>query len=227
VLVDFFQIVVQVPSVAPVREAYAQFFGYETVEDQPITDAIATHWGVPAIAGSQSCLMRPASKASSFIRFVEGAAVPSPGRLGWNGIELLVRDLDQTAEALEDSPFVEFSPPQQLSLSPKVRFMQVLGPAGELLFLNQMGEPNFGVGSASSDVDRPFVVTCGAQASPMPTSTKWARTSASCGCGLRGRSPRSRRSVHLIGRIRSRRSPFTRLIAGVSRPEPTAALEAA
>jgi catechol 2,3-dioxygenase-like lactoylglutathione lyase family enzyme len=163
-IVDFFQIVVQVPDIDTSVRAYVQDLAYRQQDAAPLDAALAAHWDAPLLAGRRQALLGPASGAASWIRFVEGEAFPPLGTGGWNGIELLVRDLDATECRLARSvDFPLFSPPQTLSLSDKVRFMQVQGPAGELLFLNQMDDPSFGVGSALSDIDRPFVVTFGAR----------------------------------------------------------------
>ena len=160
-LQDFFHVVVQAPSLDAMTEAYARTFDYRLVAAEPVAPELARAWGAPAMVGRRSALMRPASGVESWIRFVEGEAAPELGVLGWNGIELLVENLDDVEARIARSPFRVFSPPQALSISDKVRFMQVIGPSGELLFLNEMGDPALRVGRARSPVDRPFVLTCG------------------------------------------------------------------
>jgi catechol 2,3-dioxygenase-like lactoylglutathione lyase family enzyme len=160
-LQDFFHVVVQAPSVGAMTDAYTKTLGYQVVEHGPLPADLAHAWGAAAMEGRASALLRPASGVESWIRFVEGDAGPELGVLGWNGIELLVENLDQIEARIAGSPFRVFSPPQTLSFSSKVRFMQVIGPSGELLFLNEMGDPSLGVGRALSPVDRPFVLTCG------------------------------------------------------------------
>lgn len=164
VLSDIFHIALRVPDLASAVAAYSAFLGYRVVAEEPVDPALADAWGAPACAGAPAVLLRPASGAASWIRLVGGGSRESPlGTLGWNGIELLVQDVDALAARLDGSPFVQFSPPQPLSLSDRVRFMQVRGPAGELLFLNQMGDPALGIPPAQSPVDRPFIVTCGSR----------------------------------------------------------------
>lgn len=160
---DFFQIVLQTPDIEATVGAYVEYLGYRVADAAALEQGLASHWGAAAMGGRQQALLRPASGAASWLRLVEGEAFPPLGTGGWNGIEILVRDLDATERRLRGSPFPTFTAPQALSFSDKVRFMQVTGPAGELLFLNQMDDPSFDVGTARSDVDRPFVVTFGAR----------------------------------------------------------------
>jgi catechol 2,3-dioxygenase-like lactoylglutathione lyase family enzyme len=174
VITDFFQVVLQVPEVEPVCAAYAAHLNYRVVQTGPLRDQTARRWGGGEMAGAHSALLQPESGAASFIRLVEGSAMPSPGTLGWNAVELLVSDLNALANRLQSTVFTEFSPPQALSLSADVRLMQVLGPAGELLFLTEMNDRSFGVSTAQSPTDRPFIVTCGTL--DVPAALEWFRT---------------------------------------------------
>jgi hypothetical protein len=162
VLQDFFHVVIQVERLDPVIDAYSKYFGYRTIDEGSLSSELAIHWGAPAQAGEAFVLMQPESGSPSYLRFIEGQAAPPPGTLGWNGMEVHVQNLAAVQESIAAGPFTVFSPAQQLSLSPAVKFMQVIGPGGELLFLNEMRDPSFDVGVAASAVDRPFVVACGA-----------------------------------------------------------------
>ena len=173
-ITDFFQVVLQVPDIEPVCAAYTEQLGFRRVHAGPLSGQTAQRWGADAMAGAPCALLQPESGAASFLRLVQGARVPPPGSLGWNGIELLVRDLDTLERRLQNTAFTPFSPPQALSISADVRLMQMLGPAGELLFMTEMNDPSFGVGTALSDTDRAFIVTCGT--ADVDCALEWFRT---------------------------------------------------
>jgi catechol 2,3-dioxygenase-like lactoylglutathione lyase family enzyme len=83
--------------------------------------------------------------------------------LGWNATEILVEDPAQLEPQLEGSAFRVIGPPAPLEINPAVVAMQALGPAGELLYFTRMpaGKSRFGLGSATSFVDRIFIVVVG------------------------------------------------------------------
>jgi catechol 2,3-dioxygenase-like lactoylglutathione lyase family enzyme len=93
---------------------------------------------------------------------VETDAAPAPAlkALGWNATEMLVEDPALLELRLKDSPFRVIGPPAPLDFNPTVVAMQALGPAGELLYFTRMpaGVSKFGLGSATSFVDRVFIV---------------------------------------------------------------------
>lgn len=61
-------------------------------------------------------------------------------RHGWLSLEVLVGDIDALAAGLS-APFRVLGAPANLELSDAIRAAQVLGPAGELLYLTQIKAP--------------------------------------------------------------------------------------
>jgi catechol 2,3-dioxygenase-like lactoylglutathione lyase family enzyme len=154
------------PDLAGTTAAYREHLGYRVTHDGALGREVARAWGRPQLAGRRSVLMEPESGAEVFLRFVEGPRYPGYEPLacfGWNAAELIVADVDALAERLERSPFRVVGPPADLSFSDRIRAMQVVGPAGELLYLTQIKErlPAFDTPVAASFVDRVFIVILG------------------------------------------------------------------
>lgn len=155
-----------VTDLASATAAYREHLGYRVAHDGALGREVARAWGRPQLAGRRSVLMEPESGAETFLRFVEGPRYPGYeplACLGWNAAELIVADVDALAERLTGSPFRVVGPPADLSFSDRIRAMQVVGPARELLYLTQIKEPlpAFDTPVASSFVDRVFIVILG------------------------------------------------------------------
>lgn len=151
-----------VPDVDAVERAYQQVLEYQTVERGHLPADQAASWGAEGLAGRAFAVLQPASREPVYIRMVETDAAPGPAlkALGWNATEILVEDPARLEPRLQDSPFRVIGPPEPLDFNPAVIAMQALGPAGELLYFTRMpvGVSKFGLGSASSFVDRVFIV---------------------------------------------------------------------
>ena len=133
-----------------------------------IDAAQARAWQLPGAEGCRTITLYPASGARSFVRFIESATV-KPSRpltnTGWTAVELVVQDLDALAAGLADGPFRVIGPPAVLDFefTDQLRAMQVVGPAGEVLYLTEIGGdiPGFELPVAHSPVDRIFVAVLG------------------------------------------------------------------
>jgi len=154
------------PDLAAATAAYRHYLGYRVTSDGALGREVARAWGRPQLAGRRYVLMEPESGAETYLRFVEGP--PYPGYeplacLGWNAAEIIVQDVDALAERLGGSPFRVIGPPADLSFSDRIRAMQVVGPAREILYLTQIKEPlpTFDTPEAASFVDRVFIVILG------------------------------------------------------------------
>lgn len=156
-----------VPDLAGAERAYRQELGYQTVARGQVATEQAEGWGAPALSGRDYALLQPASGEPVYLRMVATHASPAPAlkAFGWNATEILVEDPALLAPKLERSPFRIIGPPAPLEINPAVVAMQALGPAGELLYFTRMpaGKSKFGLGSASSFVDRIFIVVVGVQ----------------------------------------------------------------
>lgn len=153
-----------VRSLAPVESAYEDHLGYETVRRGTLSPELSGTWGTPGMAGRDFILMQPASGAEVYLRFVQMPRdmedAPPLTTHGWNATELLVQDPDALAGQLRDSPFRVIGPPADLTPGPDApRAMQVVGPAGELLYLTRIipGGTAFDLGEARVPVDRVFI----------------------------------------------------------------------
>jgi len=156
-----------VPDVQAVERAYHQVLDYQTVERGQLAAEQAASWGAKALAGREFVVLQPSSREPVYLRMVETDAAPAPAlkALGWNATEILVEDPALLEPRLKDSPFRVIGPPAPLDFNPAVVAMQALGPAGELLYFTQMpaGVSKFGLGSATSFVDRVFIVVLAVQ----------------------------------------------------------------
>ena len=127
---------------------------------------LARSWRAPAVAGRPYLLLGPHDGHPSYIRFVEvpNRDVPAPfTRFGWNAIEIIVGEVDDLARSLVNSPFKIVGPPKNLSFSDDIRAMQVMGPAGEILYLTEVKKPilGFDLPMMAKGVGYPFIVILG------------------------------------------------------------------
>lgn len=151
-----------------IEETYGRYFGFQVVSKDPVPDSLAKSWGAPAAAGSKQLVLQPPSGEESFYRYVEGEPVPgfSPLRtFGWNATEIVVEDLDAIHEQLKDSPFQIIGTPAVLAFdfTDAISAMQVVGLAGDVLYLTHIAEPvpGFDLPTAKSFVDKTFVSILG------------------------------------------------------------------
>lgn len=157
-------VTVAVPDLATAEQAYAQTLGYDVIERGEIDADTSSIWNAPVAVGRHYLLMRPASGAQMFFRFVECPPVPGYEPLrtyGWNANELLVEDVDAMPEKLKGSPFEIIAMPRNLSTTDEIKAMQAFGPAHELTYFTTVKNPAFGLGQAESFVDRVFIVING------------------------------------------------------------------
>jgi catechol 2,3-dioxygenase-like lactoylglutathione lyase family enzyme len=157
-----------VRQLAPVEGAYREHLDYRTVQRGEISAELAGAWDSPGMSGRDYVLMGPASGAEVYLRFVKAASRRETVRPfmthGWNATEILVEDPDLLARRLAGSPFRVIGPPADLlTTTDSPRAMQVLGPAGELLYFTRIipGGSGFDLGAASVPVDRVFITVVG------------------------------------------------------------------
>jgi len=165
VLKAILAVTILAPDLEVMEQAYGKWLGYRVAERGVISEQLASLWGAPASAGRPYLLMQPESGEPVYLRFIEtpGAGVEPMKTLGWGSTELLVTDPDALAAQLEGSPFKIVGPPRPLSVDPKIRVMQVIGPANEMLYLTRLlpDAAGFNLGTARTFVDRVFIMVVG------------------------------------------------------------------
>ena len=160
-----------VPDLDRVVTAWTRHLGYRVVEHGMLAADLCAAWNTPAAVGQPYCALRPESGQDSYIRFIETADAAGHGppmTFGWNAMELLVQDVDALARHFRGSPFNVLGGPGDLYPRPRApRAMQVVGPAGELIYFTRLlpGGSRYGLHGARSAVDRVFIVTVGGPSS--------------------------------------------------------------
>lgn len=138
-----------VPDLALARESYRSVLGFEAVDGGVVPDELAASWQAPGTTGAAWVLLASPSRVAGGIRLVERS--PAAGdqyaplrTYGWAAIELVVRDVDAVAAAVDGAAaFTVLAPAIGLgdAPDPALRAMQVVGPAGEPLYLTQIRRP--------------------------------------------------------------------------------------
>jgi hypothetical protein len=155
-----------VPNLESIEQAYTRGLGYRAVDRGSVPAAVAHAWRAPAVAGRAYLTLEPESGEAVHLRFIECPAAAGWRALtthGWNATELVVEDVDALAARLGGSgAFRLIGAPRSLTRFPTIRAMQVLGPAGECLYLTQIGAgTTLQLAVARSFVGRVFIVVAG------------------------------------------------------------------
>lgn len=154
------------PDLRATEDAYTQFLDFKVVERGEVSRDLAAAWGAPLSEGRKFSLLQSASGADVYLRIVQSPATPGYEVMkthGWNSNEILCQDPDALALRLAKSPFRIVGQPRPLSSNARVRAMQVIGPAGELVYLTRI-PPEGGAAiktPAAAYVDRTFIVVLG------------------------------------------------------------------
>ncbi|MFZ5748489.1 MAG: VOC family protein [Pseudomonadota bacterium] len=154
-----------VPDLDTAVACYTRHLGYRVVEQGVVAADLAASWGTPATAGARCCTMQASGERDTFVRLVEGPAIPGYRPLtsfGWNAFEIIVDDVDALAERLADSPFEIIGPPKPLQFMPSIVAMQVVGPGGECLYFTmESGDRDTSIlPPPSGFIGRTFIVVC-------------------------------------------------------------------
>lgn len=151
------------PNLALFEQMYTEHLGLKVREKGKVSAATAASWGAPKSAGRPYILLSSDTSRDVYIRGVEVDAVPGYKALttvGWNAIEIIIRDIDALHKKLKASPFKFIGEPAPLARYPTIVAMQVVGPAEEVLFLTtETGDPSKSpLPVAQSMVDRIFIM---------------------------------------------------------------------
>lgn len=128
---------------------YRDFLSHDLVETGQIDSELAQAWGAENLIGARYALIQPQggeksrkqSREQSFIRLLEQpqSSDHQPAKsLGWNAFEITVKDVFALADHLQGSDFQIVGPPKLVDGFTSFIPMQVYGPDGEVLFLNQV-----------------------------------------------------------------------------------------
>ena len=151
------------PDLDRVIDIYSKYLGYRLISSTTLSAEQAKIWDAENIEGSRMIFMSPESSNDFFFRFIEQDIdedyVPF-GTYGWNAAELIVKDVDQSAEKLIGSPFEVIGEPADLSFTDQIRAMQILGPSKEIIYLTQFKSKldEFDSPSPRCDIDQTFIV---------------------------------------------------------------------
>ncbi len=147
----------------PIEHAYTRFLGMRVVARNKVTPAQAAAWGAPACVERDTITLAPETGQATTMRFIAdpAAGISAPfTTFGWNATEITVRNTDALAERLAESPFRIIGPPSNLKGFEHIRAMQVVGPAGECLYLTDV-HADATLAQASADVGQVFIVVVG------------------------------------------------------------------
>jgi hypothetical protein len=132
-----------VADASPLITAY-RGLGLRAEDGGAVSAGQATAWGQPRLAGCAVTWLTPHGAAAPLLRLITvpgTAARPARHSHGWLALEILVRDVDALAPRVAAAGFEIVGPPADLDVSPVIRAMQAIGPAGEMLYLTQVKAP--------------------------------------------------------------------------------------
>jgi catechol 2,3-dioxygenase-like lactoylglutathione lyase family enzyme len=157
------------PDLAASLADYQRVLKLDVLEDGQVPAALAASWGCPASAGRRMVLLGSANPAGNLIRLVEGSAVPDYVPLrsyGWASLELTVADVWALHETIvADGAFRVIGAPKLVEGFDNFIPMQVIGRAGEVLYLNKVlkSMSSLDLPEAHAWVDRIFIAILAAQ----------------------------------------------------------------
>lgn len=149
-----------------VQRVYTAHLHHRVVARGTVSEAEALHWQAPVMAGRASLILQAASGARCLMRFIQDDAAAGFEALkthGWNATEILVEDVDALAAEIAKTGLKIIGEPKNLSLTDLVRAMQILGPAGEVLYFTQVkpGLKGWDLQPAKSWIERVFICVVG------------------------------------------------------------------
>lgn len=149
------------PDLQATARPYLEALQLQILDRSPLNSELAQAWGRYELAGTPSLVMGN-TLGEAWLRIIEDPAMavaPPFQRQGWLSMEISVKDVDSLYEAVESSTFEIIGKPANLDISDDIRAMQVVGAAGEVLYLTQIkaAVPGFELPLARCDVDRLFI----------------------------------------------------------------------
>lgn len=119
---------------------YTGILGLDIIEDGLVAGEQAAGWGAPAMAGRRCVLLRHRQGRPAFLRLIEASPIAyTPLRsFGWAAFEHSVADCDALFADIETSAFRVIGAPKLVPGFDNFIPFQVIGRAGEVLYLNQV-----------------------------------------------------------------------------------------
>ena len=156
-------VTITTPDLDRVIDIYSNYLNYRLVYSTKVNSDQARSWDAENIENAEMIYMSPEGSNDFFFRFVEQSIDPSYvpfGTHGWNAAELIVKDVDESAKKLIDSPFEIIGEPADLSFTDQIRAMQIMGPSKEILYLTQFKSKlkEFDSPTPRCDIDQTFIV---------------------------------------------------------------------
>ncbi|MES2056532.1 MAG: hypothetical protein V4564_11395 [Pseudomonadota bacterium] len=151
------------PDLDRFERCYVDWLGYRVRERGTVAGDLAASWGASGMAGRRFILLSSDGADDVHIRAIETDAVPGYRPLtsfGWNACEIIVDDVHALADRLRASPFEIIDGPNPLQFMPSIHAMQLIGPAGECLYLTmESGDRSTSIlPSPRAAIDRPFIL---------------------------------------------------------------------
>jgi hypothetical protein len=147
---------------------YRDVLGLQVVESVSVSQSLATLWQAPALAGRRMAVLQPASGVPCFIRLIEASHVPDYQPIlsyGWISLEITVENVWTLHKRVaEEAGFTVIGPPKLVDGFSNFIPMQVIGRAGEVLYLNQVQHSmeTLDLPMAKSMVDHIFITVLAA-----------------------------------------------------------------
>ena len=151
------------PDVGKIESLYTKYLGLTVREKGKVSAAMAESWGAPKAAGQPFVTMSSDGSPDVAFRAVSTPAVKGYRPMttwGWNAFEVIVDDIDKLDATLKSSPFKIIGEPHSLGGTfASIKAMQVMGPAGEVLYLTtETGDrQKSNLPIPKAQVDRPFI----------------------------------------------------------------------
>jgi catechol 2,3-dioxygenase-like lactoylglutathione lyase family enzyme len=150
------------PDLAASLADYTGVLGLSVIEDAAVPAGLAAAWGAPALAGQRSVLLRHADGRPFFLRLVETSPIAyQPLKsFGWAAYEHTVADCDALFADIKGSAFTVIGEPKLVPGFDNFIPFQVVGRAGEVLYLNQVlksGMTDLDLPHTSARVDEMFI----------------------------------------------------------------------
>ena len=147
-------------------QAYMDHFDYVAGEAGRVAPELADALRRPELAGQPYTTVYPGDGHATGVRWVQGGGPDHQPmqRLGWSAIELLVQDPDTLVHTLPETEFTRLHGPAYLTDVQNIRAAQLLGPAGELLYVTRILDASrslLPVATPGVAVGHPFIMVAG------------------------------------------------------------------